>query len=152
MANSQPAGPDLRSAQILYSALMIGLMMFALVAAFVGPVAVDTAAEGRQPLEGILMWVAAGLSILVAAPSAAAASLLFGSEERRARMQRADRVRRWVGAKIFGAALAEGPGLLWCLLTLMSGSRIYLLGAAFSILILALSFPRSHEFEAITSD
>lgn len=53
-------------------------------------------------------------------------------------------------SRIVGAALCEGPALLWCVAVLLSGNRWYLAPIALLIALLLLQFPTQDAFADAT--
>jgi len=138
-----------RTARILYAALMAGLATFAVVVLIV-PAVEDPAVDGSGPSIGFLKVIAALLSATMAVP----AMLFSGRAVRRSAgapgLRPAERTQRYLAGKLLVAALIEGPGLIWGIIALLSGEHLPLAGIAFSIFALAVVFPRPDEFRDAT--
>ncbi len=136
----------LRGLTILYIALIVGLIIFGGIIAFVA-VGQDPEAE---EIPELLSIIAAALTATTAVP----AVLLGGTMVRRLAgaegLTDLERAQRFVGAKIMLAAFAEGPGLFWGVLALLSGDLLHLIGLGFSVFALLLIFPREQEWHDAT--
>lgn len=150
--NSENPAPNaqLVAAKIFYFALVGGLSAFSVVV-FVMSQQAESIESTNESLINILVWVAAALSLTLAIPSGSFAALMFFRDSEVVAAESTEaRLKRYVSAKIMAAALTEGPGMLWCVIGLLSKQPVYLMGAALSIVILLIQFPRAAEVEERT--
>lgn len=145
-----PAFASVRQAltqmRFLCCALAAGVLLFALVAAFVGRLARFEEGSSRAELEPILVAVAGALSV-----GGIAASFFLPALLRRPREGGKESVRkrlsRELSALVLGAALLEAPGLLWCVLALIFPSWMYALGGGVAGALILLRFPTQGALE-----
>jgi hypothetical protein len=126
--------------RFLCCALAAGVLLFALVAAFVGRLARFEEQSPRAELEPILLAVAGALSIGGIAASFFLPALLRRPREGGKQSLR-QRLSRELSALVLGAALLEAPGLFWCVLALLFQSWLYALGGGVAGALILLRFP-----------
>ncbi len=127
---------QLRSLQMTVVALILGVVVFAAIAATLGPLGTpfEPLAAGLDPIA----IVATLLTISCAAMSFVVPGRLVGaiSSDDPARKLAAYR-----NGKIVAVALLEGPALLWCVALLLGGNRWFLAPIAVLLVLMAAHFP-----------
>jgi hypothetical protein len=147
MSSADPADASavLRSTQIIVGALASGVTLFAAVAAAVGPL-------GDPPTPVALGLDAIALAALVVTLTTVPVAFFLPArlvEEARDRPI-PQRLQAFRTSRILGAALTEGPALLWCVAMLLSGNRWFLAPIALLIALLLLHLPSAEGFENAT--
>ena len=141
-----PARRVLLQAQIIHGALCAGLFSFGVVAFFIGG---SDSVDTQLPEETLrlLPLVAGGLTALTALP----AMLLTGRfAARNLSDEHFDpglRAQRYLFSRIICAAMIEGPGLFWGVISFLSGDPLHLAGLGFCLFALLSTLPRAAEWE-----
>ena len=158
MANALAA--QLRTAQIIVLALLVGVFALAAVALLIGPTSPPPPAPagaapagpfgGIDPLLLVLGALILGqlpvlvfLSAAVSRQAVQIAGRLAADHEARDRALAA----LWFNAVIVRAALAEGAGLLAGVILLLKGETIALAGVAFAVVVLLVLLPTRGRLE-----
>ena len=139
-------GPEgaLRAARWIHFGLISGILTWvAIVAAGVLPE--EPPAEAEHPIAPLLPLVAGGLTVAMVIPAMVLGGHLVRRSVQDRRLPAAERSRRYLSTKVLLAALIEGPGLFWGVLAFLSRNPLHLAGAAFSVVALAITFPREAE-------
>ena len=149
LSNSTAVDPSvaLRSTQILVVALTLGVALFAVVAAVMGPIGrpLPPVVLGLDAIE--LVAIALSIGMVATAfllPPRLVESMRPHGQEKRVQMFRVSRV--------LAAAMCEGPAILWCVALLLAGKWWYLAPIALLIGILVLQIPSRDSFEAATGE
>ncbi|MEM7164840.1 MAG: hypothetical protein AAF581_05210 [Planctomycetota bacterium] len=151
--------------RIIYGVLIMGVVTFAAVAAILPadvfgpsnlePNSFDDRSFDNEPLDSersasptrMLVWIAIALTATTALPAGALAGAL-GRRSISAGRPAASRVwSSYQAAKIMTAALIEAPGLLWCVIALLTGDAIYTAGAALCAVLMLWNFPSTNQYE-----
>jgi hypothetical protein len=149
MSNSTAAEPvaSLRSTQILVVALILGVVTFAAVAAFMGPVGqpFPPVVSGLDAIESAAIAVSIGM---------AAASFVIPAKILEVARERSDhpRAEAFRTSRLIAGAMCEGPALLWCVALLLTGKWWYLAPIALLIGLLVLHIPSRDAYEAATGE
>lgn len=142
-------GPRLALLRLIFGCLMAGLVVFGGIAlAFpIGSLNEAEQSETVQPAH-LLMWVALAVTATTALPAGTIGKTLgLRSPSQFRELTTEKRFERYQGAKILTGALIEGPGLLWCVLAMLTGNIVYLSGAAFCVLLMLIHFPSLDQYE-----
>ncbi len=141
----QLAASHLRSVQILVAALALGIVIFAGIAFQVAPIG--------DPMPPVVM----GLDVLALAALAATITMVpmafFLPGHFVGAASEADedqRIAVFRTSRVTGAALVEGPALLWCVGLLLSGTTWYLAPIALLVGLLVIKIPTRDAFENAT--
>lgn len=146
MEPSDPAAA-LRSTQIVVGALAAGVLVFAGIAAVLGPLG-DPPPPVALGLDGIALAAVVVTLGAVAASFTVPPRLVEGA--RGSPPEQSSQVFRT--SRVLGAALCEGPALFWCVALLLSGNRWYLAPVALLVALLLLHLPTNDGFEAATGE
>ncbi len=136
---------QLRSTQIVIAALALGVVIFAGVAAYVGPIGTPIEVGGKDLLAIVAVVVtlqALPLSFVVRA------KLVKAAQEH----EPARRIAAFRASRIVAAALCEAGGLLWCVALLFSGNILYLGAVAVVVAVMFLHVPTRESFEEATGE
>ena len=127
---------ELRTAQTIAVALMLGVAVFAGIAAYVAPMGggLEPIVAGMDPIA----LTAAFVTVTSALMSFVVPARLVGSITTE---DPARRVAAWRGGRIVALALLEGPALLWGVALLLSANRWYLLPIVMLLALMAVHFP-----------
>jgi len=138
---------DLRMTQTIVVALVLGVAIFAGVAAFVGPIttAFPPVALGLD----VLALAAIGVTITSVPLSFFFAARMAASARAAPAAQRAQVFR---ASRVVGAALCEGPALFWCVAMLLVGNRWYLVPIALIATLMVFHFPTREAFQDATGE
>lgn len=141
---SDPAA-QLRVTQMIGAALLMGVVIFAAIAAVISPMgqALEAVAYGLDPiaLVAVLLTISViPLSFFI--PARMIDSARGASPAQRGRVFRT--------SKILAAALCEAPALLWCVGLLLSGNRWFLVPIAMIATLMALQIATRGAFESAT--
>lgn len=148
----------LRVAQMLVGALMLGLLAFSGVVAFLAlsglaPASgtATSAASAPQAFTNLLIGVMAAMTLACAIAGFVLRSVITTAARKQAEAGVAfaepQLLARFQTATILRAALAEGPALFAAVIVLLTGDWRALFGAAFGLLMLAAIFPLRGRFE-----
>ena len=153
-APSRPTGPDgpiaaVRMVRIVHGMLISSLALLGAMATMITLRTPTEAPLGQDPGQTpiALAIIAAALSAAMVLPA-----LMFGGGLVRQVLTKEglspqERAQRYVGGHVFIAAVIEGPGLLWGILTLMNRDLVLLSGLGFSICALLATGPRASDWE-----
>ncbi len=132
-----------RTLQIVWIAMMSGVVVFATVVYLVLTLGDVQLAEGFPPL---VLRVLAPTAVVTMGAGLLVRRKLLDAIPRGA--QPADRVSRYRAAVITGLAMIEGPGLLIIVLSLVAGTSSWIpAGTAATILMMVIARPRRDEVE-----
>ncbi|MBK8178806.1 MAG: hypothetical protein IPK67_07915 [Planctomycetes bacterium] len=135
----------LRGTQVIVLALAGGVVLFATVAAVVGPMShpMEPVAFGLDPI--------ALLAVFLSFTAVAASFFVPGRVVEAAREGTPDaRANAFRSSRIIGAAMLEGPALLWSVALLLSGHRLYFIPVAILVALIGLQVPTREAFESAT--
>jgi len=137
-STQRDAGRALRQMQMIAVALILGLIVFAAIAAFAGPIGtpLEPIVAGLDPLA----MTAALVTISCAAMSFFVPPRLVGAI---ASDTPEHKVAAFRSGRIVALALCEGPAVLWAVATLLSGNRWFLAPIAVLVALMVFHFPTS---------
>lgn len=143
-----PLAPSdtLRSTRLVLIALAAGVVLFALVAAYVGGwlIAFDTP---RFNGHDVLAIVAVCMTIQAIPLSFFLPAKLVAAARDR---DTAARIHAFRTSRIVAAAFVEGAALLWCVALLFTGNLLYVIPIAVLVALLVWHVPSRESFEAAT--
>lgn len=150
VARSPSEAPLLRTAQIVLSALLVGVMTFAIVAVFARP----QLGEPDEELGKKLLLVLAGLAFLqlpvyalVRKRSVRLLSRRF--QDARAEIRKGRIPRELMGLSVIGGAMAEGLGIFGTTAFLVSGQWLALIAPALAIILIGVQIPGRESIERL---
>lgn len=134
-----------RQIRVIVHALCLGVAIFAGIAAYVGPLGTP------PPAAAFGLDMIGLLAVVMTFSTAPLAFFLPGRILESARggdfTKRAGALRT---SRILGAALLEGPALLWCVGLLLTGQVLYLVPVAVLVFLMTLQAPTREGFERAT--
>jgi predicted small integral membrane protein len=146
-ASDPSAEQILQQARTVHVALIAGIVVFAGVAAFVGPIApgLKSIAYGLDPV---------ALAALLVLGATIPASMFLPPRIVDAARQRELSARRaaFSSSRIVPAAMLEGAALLWCVAILLSGNLWFLLPVAGLVSLMAVGIPTREGYESATGE
>ena len=147
MSTPGPSDPAalLRSTQLIVGVLACGVVVFAGIAAVVSPVG-DPPPPVALGLDGTALAAVVVTLSTLAASFTVPARIVEGARS----AEPPQRLQAFRTGRVVGAALCEGPALLWCVALLLSGNRWYLAPVTLLVALMLLHLPTREGFEAAT--